>query len=253
MSYEHLMIDLETMGRTPTAAIVAIGAVKFDPFEGVSDARENRFYRIVDLDSSIRAGLTVDGSTLSWWLKQSETARAEVARQPRAPLDQALADFAQFFIAGGGHTIVWAQGADFDIAILRVAFAAVNIARPWEYNNVRDSRTIFDAARLLGLPVPKIELPGIGYDHNAAHDATLQAHRVVATFRTLRALRPDQLQLREILAAATAHEHRDVGMRVDAQIPYFVASLRRIAGLTRTALHALGAGDSEVDEPKVTP
>ncbi|MBK0004878.1 3'-5' exonuclease, partial [Erwinia sp. S38] len=44
----HLMIDLETMGNKPNAAIVSIGAVFFEPDSGEIG---NTFYSNVQLES----------------------------------------------------------------------------------------------------------------------------------------------------------------------------------------------------------
>jgi DNA polymerase III epsilon subunit-like protein len=46
MTMIDVMLDLETMGNGPRAAIVAIGAVEFDPDTGTVG---ERFYRAVDL------------------------------------------------------------------------------------------------------------------------------------------------------------------------------------------------------------
>lgn len=58
---ENLMVDLETMGMGSCAAIVAIGAVFFDPTTGETGAA---FYQAVDLSSSMSAGGTVNGETI---------------------------------------------------------------------------------------------------------------------------------------------------------------------------------------------
>lgn len=52
----NIMLDLETMGNGPDAAIIAVGACKFDTI-GVLDT----YYCVVDLTSSLNAGLKVDG------------------------------------------------------------------------------------------------------------------------------------------------------------------------------------------------
>lgn len=57
----HLMIDLETMGNKPTAPIVAIGAVFFDPKSSELDAE---FYVAVNLASAMDQGATPDGDTI---------------------------------------------------------------------------------------------------------------------------------------------------------------------------------------------
>ncbi|MFM9673750.1 3'-5' exonuclease, partial [Streptomyces galilaeus] len=70
----HVMLDLETMGQGNNAAIVAIGAVFFEPTTGeIGDT----FYRKIDLESAAQYG-EIDPNTVLWWLKQSDAARAEI-------------------------------------------------------------------------------------------------------------------------------------------------------------------------------
>ena len=71
------MVDLETMGKTNNAAIISIGAVFFDESAVYCG---NSFYSVIDLRSSLDLNLTVDASTILWWLQQNETARKEFAR-----------------------------------------------------------------------------------------------------------------------------------------------------------------------------
>ena len=70
---QHIMLDLETMGKGPRAAIVAIGCVRIE-----QGAITDTYYRRVNLESSLQAGLKVDASTVNWWLNQDAAARAEV-------------------------------------------------------------------------------------------------------------------------------------------------------------------------------
>jgi hypothetical protein len=64
MANTDLMIDLETLDVTPTASILTIGAVRFDPFgDDVNEPSCDKFYVTVDLDSCDRLGLTVSDST----------------------------------------------------------------------------------------------------------------------------------------------------------------------------------------------
>mgnify|MGYP003807143041 CR=1 FL=1 len=56
-----VMLDLETMSTRPNACIVAIGAVEFSETEGLGKT----FYEVVDLESSMRRGLHVEGNTLN--------------------------------------------------------------------------------------------------------------------------------------------------------------------------------------------
>ena len=62
-----LMIDLETLATSPDAAILTIGAVKFDPFgDDIKDPKCEKFYVRVDLDSCDRIGLVTTDDTIAW-------------------------------------------------------------------------------------------------------------------------------------------------------------------------------------------
>ena len=50
-----IMIDMETLDVLPSATVLSIGAVKFDPFgDDVKDPRCEKFYVRVDIDSCDR-------------------------------------------------------------------------------------------------------------------------------------------------------------------------------------------------------
>ena len=67
------MIDLETMGTKSDSIITQIGLVLFDRDKIVSEFKVN-----VDINDSLRLGLSVEGDTLYWWLKQSDEARKSI-------------------------------------------------------------------------------------------------------------------------------------------------------------------------------
>lgn len=63
---KHVMLDLETMGSGPRAAIVAIGACCFEPETGRIG---ETFYQAIDLESSVDLGYQEaekSGSTLHY-------------------------------------------------------------------------------------------------------------------------------------------------------------------------------------------
>lgn len=163
------MVDLETMGKESNAAIIAIGAVKFDP-----KARQitDRFYSRVDLQSCIDAGLTLSASTIMWWLQQSESARNEF-KGVLPTLTIALKGFTSWMHKMPGEidkNRVWGNGATFDNVILTNAYAAAKMERPWSYKGDRCYRTI--KALFPNVPLPQ----GLGLTgHRADHDAEFQA------------------------------------------------------------------------------
>ncbi len=159
----NVMVDLETMGNGANAAIVSIGAVRFNE-EGITD----KYYQIVDLQSCIDSGLVVTGSTIQWWLKQSDQARKEIA-QGGVQLAAALQDFTKWL---GKGVILWGNGASFDNVILASAYRAVGHGQPWKFYNDRCYRTVKNQ-------FPEIKLDRTGTHHNALDDAHTQACHLV--------------------------------------------------------------------------
>lgn len=155
------MVDLETMGNGPTAAIIAVGAVQFDPVAGVLG---DEFYAVVDLASSVAAGLRIEPATVLWWLGQSDEARAAVA-MPGRLLADVLRDFAEWLPAGAR---VWGNGAGFDNVVLASAYRALGMPVPWHYRDDRCYRTLCALN-------PDVGYARSGTAHNALHDARSQA------------------------------------------------------------------------------
>lgn len=167
------MIDLETLATTPDAAILSIGAVKFNP-KGNSTDFEN-FYCRVDIDSCDRLGLRTDDSTIEWWSKQSDEAQREAFNpEGRIDIKDAVNELYRF-CWGSKH--VWSHGAAFDIVILETVFRKLEKTTPWKYYEVRDTRTLFD----LGIDPcqPKT------LKHHSLEDARNQAIAVQNVFRVL--------------------------------------------------------------------
>lgn len=172
-----VMIDLETLDVLPSASILTIGAVKFDPFgDDVNEPDCEKLYLKVDLDSCDKLELTVSQDTLAWWAQQSKEAQDEAfSTDGRIDISDAINQLYKFC---WGAKRVWSHGAGFDVIILEHVFRKVGKAVPWRFWEVRDTRTLFD----LGIdpnrpPVLK---------HHALEDAWNQAVGVQNIFRTLR-------------------------------------------------------------------
>ncbi len=166
MSYA-LMVDLETLSKLPTAAISSIGAVIFEPH---SDWIGESFHLHVSLENCQRHGLTIDASTVTWWLGQDDTARQTliVGQLDAAPLITALEAFSNFFPSGAE---IWCNGNSFDLPILANAYHAIGAETPWAFYNERDLRT------LKGLN-KGARIQREGTHHNALDDAIHQARLV---------------------------------------------------------------------------
>jgi len=162
---EHVMIDLETMGTSANAPIIAIGACTMD---GV-----HQFYQRVSLESSMMFGAKPDAPTILWWLQQSDAARAEFLNNDMAaPLDLALHDFSLWIDTEEvvpNSMRIWGNGANFDNIILSNAYKATGRKQPWQFYNDRCFRTVKNLYK--HVPPPEFE----GTKHNAIADALFQA------------------------------------------------------------------------------
>ena len=178
MAKTDVMIDLETLATSPDAAILTIGAVKFDPFGlDVEFTNDDKFYVKVDLDSCNNLNLTVSEDTINWWATQSKDAKEEAFSQVgRIPIEDAFIDLYKFC---WGASRVWSNGAAFDVVICETIFKRIHKAIPWNFWQVRDVRTMFD----LGI---NPERPAVTA-HNALADAEAQARGVQKVCTTLKA------------------------------------------------------------------
>lgn len=180
----HVMLDLETMGTRPDAAIIQIGAVLFEPVSGGKVLNGKGFRQNVLLQDG--SG-TIDHSTVAWWLAEKSAAKmGRLMDEYSVPLGEALAAFVAWptevhdlsWEAVGG---VWAKPADFDLPILRSAFARIGFDVPWDRRCTRDARTLF---ALTG-GEPDVDRTGFTA-HDALDDAVGQALQVQKAMGTLK-------------------------------------------------------------------
>lgn len=169
---KHLMVDMETMAVSPNAVVLSLGAVHFDPHrEGYTDS----IYFKIDLDDQDHLGREIDPNTLDWWAKQ-DPAIMEEAFSPndRIKLVEAMDRFHKF---AWGCDAFWSHGATFDLVILENIYSQLSKPLPWNYWQLRDTRTLFD----LGWDP---EMPQ-GNKHDALQDAIRQSIGVQNIYRKL--------------------------------------------------------------------
>lgn len=189
MTYDHAMIDLETLGVRPGATILSIGVVPFD-VQGPAPEAEC-LHLIISRGDSERLGFQEDVDTVAWWDRQSWEAQ-ETLRQAEEGgflVPEALAQLTAYLrarlpidlkgrIAGG----VWGNGSDFDNVMLAAAYHRLGQALPWPFWQNRCFRTL----KGLGFAAePRRQ----GTHHNALDDALHQARWAVAILRELHLLR----------------------------------------------------------------
>ena len=162
----HVMLDLETMGTSHNAPIIAIGAVEFD-FKTKKLGKE--FYEVIDLQSNINNGAVMEANTVLWWMNQSDEARKALLRKGE-PLHHTLSHFYDYMTGCCAlkDISVWGNGAAFDNALLAAAYKRLGLPVPWNFWNDRCYRTI----KALH---PDIKMKREGTHHNALDDAKDQA------------------------------------------------------------------------------
>ena len=168
----HLMVDLETLATSPDAVILTLGAVTFDP---ASNKIFDKLYYRVDVESCDRLGMTVNDDTVEWWSKQAADVQTEAfAEDNRVPIEEVIEKFHKF---AWNCDAFWSHGATFDLVILDCYYRKLNKVPPWNFWQIRDTRTLFD----LGYD-PEMPKEGL---HNALEDASRQAMGVQTIYRKL--------------------------------------------------------------------
>ena len=155
-----IMLDLETAGTSTNAVILTFGAIKFDPHS--TDEPGPGIYFRVNVDEQTALGREIDQSTMDWWMQQREEVREEAfAEEDRLPIINFTKEINRFVV---GANNIWAQGPVFDIPIIESLYKQLGIPVPWQYWQVRDSRTVF------GLK------PNLRIKDNSAHNALVDCY-----------------------------------------------------------------------------
>ena len=166
-----VMIDIETLSNKPNAVILHIAAQSFDPLGRGYD--DNYLDLLIDIDS--QTDRDVNDDTLTWWGSQSEAIKAKMFTETgRVTLSEALD---QLHKLCWHAKRVWMQGPQFDATILENAYRDTDRSAPWQYWEIRDSRTLISLA-------PDLDQPPA--EHDALADCRRQIVLVQDTLDFLR-------------------------------------------------------------------
>lgn len=171
----HAMIDLETLDTGVDSVILTCGAIKFDPLGDVDPYAE--MYHRIDVDEQTAIGRTVDEGTIEWWGTQPEEIWQEaLGDEDRVSVDEFIRDLQRWVV---GVDVIWAQGYGFDMTILETLLKSKGHNKPWNFWNLRDSRTLFQL-------MPKDPRKAMNFAaHNALEDCRAQAKCVQYCYREL--------------------------------------------------------------------
>ena len=213
-----ITIDLETCSLCPTAAVMSIGAVAWrrdntaSPFYNLKGGKQDPasvFSCHIDLRSMFINGFTFDEKTAAWWKTKTDEAKASLLSSdsyelPCRPIDVAVKDLFEWMQdfkkeQCEQEVCLWAQGTDFDIAILRYICYKFGIDMPLPHTGFRDHRTfIYEAARLIcnarGWPYDPSKAYSLVEDYKniekgAEHDPVFDCNRsIYSTWQMMRKL-----------------------------------------------------------------
>jgi len=166
------MVDLETLAVSPRTVVLTLGAVTFNPF---SNEIYDELYFKINIDDQDKLGREIDPNTLDWWAKQnSEVMEEAFSLDGRIGFENAISQFHKF---AWGCDKFWSHGSVFDLMIIEDMYQQISRTPPWEFFNLRDTRTLFDLAD------PEMEKSN--QQHNALFDAIRQAKGVQTVYRKL--------------------------------------------------------------------
>lgn len=180
--WSDVMLDLETMGLRAGSSVLSIGAIAFRLGDLEIDPSAPKFHVGIDLLDSLLAGLSIDVETLRWWTDQTPEAKRAILALPRVGLDQAIVDFARFLQSIGPNRL-WVNGSD--AFWLAEVYNRRGLKEPWSHRDVRDCRTLWEAAGISSATRTTPVLP-----HDALSDCEAQATDVMQACQRLWARAP---------------------------------------------------------------
>jgi len=169
----HGTIDLETLDVVPSATVLSLGAVKFNPFSMTAEPHSELYLKIL-IDDQDKLGRTSSDSTIAWWGKQDPAIMEETFDQTGAvTVEEALQQVSKWSM---GVDEFWGQGYGFDFTMLEDMYRSIGKPIPWQFWQVMDSRTI--TRRMPKDPRKDMQTSL----HNALADAYYQAKSIQIMF-----------------------------------------------------------------------
>jgi hypothetical protein len=172
------MFNIETLGKKRNAVILQIAIAHFEPSTG-------RIYSTFQVDveyANSQRDRSIDTDTLEWWMSQSQEVREVVfAKDGRIALSLVMRKMSNYLFACQeviSNRQVWANGIDFDFAIIESAIEDSSIDSQWWHNRKNDLRTLVNNC-------PNNETVRKGMANDAINDVINQIERLVVPYNKL--------------------------------------------------------------------
>lgn len=168
----HLMLDIESLSTRVGGVVLSAAFVRFEDLASCSIN--------LSVTDQQALGMEVDASTVEWWRAQPPEAWAAAASNPQ-PIAAALPYLTTWlqWAAAGRPLFIWCHGASFDAPLLGEVFRRAGLPCPWKYNEVRDTRTLYDLAGV------DLKTYSHGMAHVALDDAICQTKAALDSLRIL--------------------------------------------------------------------
>lgn len=150
MKLIDITVDLETCSTTPNAAIMQLAAVAWDRNhdDSATFLKGARMMDVgVDLRTAVMDGFDFEPSACRFWHGNKQQAKDAVLSLEAHSLKDVIEGFVKWiddvrqdYCADA--VCLWAQGSDFDIAIVRNALAKYGLRLPMSQEFLRDARSI---------------------------------------------------------------------------------------------------------------
>lgn len=178
MSKLIFMLDIETLDNQANGVVTQIGICAADALDLDTIIWEHEW--TLPIQPQLDLGMTVSASTLMFWMKQSDEARAfmqdcdgdsfELESYLRA-FCNGIARVSAHYIAGDRPVEFWSRGMDFDFPILGRLLQNLQFNIPWPYHAKSDLRCMM---RELGISTSDVPRDSTTIAHNALSDAKYQ-------------------------------------------------------------------------------
>lgn len=167
--YSNVMLDLETLGTRPDAAILSIGAIAFNLHDNLTQ------YFEVKCGADLTK-YSVDYATFKFWMERPDDARNALFTEvvPLADGLRGLANWIRYSCGNDSSPNIWAMPSKFDLPILENAFKVENVPVPWKYDSDACLRTLCKLAKITKAQRVQPRIP---------HDALSDCEAQLATLR----------------------------------------------------------------------
>jgi len=167
-----LMLDIESLALGPRPVITQIALLGYEVESDEYIADFYNQYLPIEPQQQIIPARVIQATTLSWWMKQSDEARANFDLNSGTDFEDLVAalrglihSFNRLTLNGTRNYELSAKGPKFDVVAVETLLTELGLEVPWDYSRVTDVRQDCRRARInpKDVPKPKGTIPHVAY------------------------------------------------------------------------------------------